>query len=125
MSRLYNIMDELIARTGAVMSGTDITTSVPDATKTNTASITLPAGVWIVNFQVGLNVGSSPHTFQATITTTSDNASQQVYSQGVLRHNLTAILSIEQSTTVYGTVYHNIGQAGTALQNKLTAIRIA
>ena len=125
MSRLYSILDELIKRTGTIVPGTEITTSVPDSIKTNTASVTLPAGVWIVNFQVGLNVGSSPHAFQATITTTSDNASQQVYSQGILRHNLTAILSIEQSTTVYGTVYHTIGQERTALQNKLTAIRIA
>lgn len=110
---------------GSIITGSTITTTVPTATKTNCAKLTLPPGAWIITYQVGLNVGTSQHTYQATITTDSDIASQQIYSLGVLRHNLAAILNTTSNTNVYGTVYHNIGSDGTALQNRLTAVRIA
>lgn len=110
---------------GTIVSGTNSTTiSVPKSSKTNTTSLSLGAGKWLVVFQAALAVPAGTQ-YQATITTSYDIAAEQVIANsGISRLNMVAILNLASQTTIYGTMYQNSNSAITVNTNTLNAIRI-
>lgn len=111
---------------GTIVSGTNSTTiSVPKSSKTNTTSVSLSAGKWLVVFQAALNIPAGTQ-YQATITTSYDVSAEQIMAGvgGISRLNMVAILNLGSQTTVYGTMYQNSNSDITVNANMINAIRI-
>ena len=114
-------------QTGAIINGTALTSTVANATKTNTSSVEVGAGTWLILFQAALPLGTGKQ-FQATITPSgeSDLCAMQPGTAitGLTRLNVTAIYSTNSTATVYGTMYHNNGSALTVNTSNILAVRL-
>ncbi len=120
-------LNKLSQTSQTVQTGTALTTTVANTTKTNTISVALSKGIWIVVYQAALPIGTSKQ-FQSTIS----NGSTDIVAQqngtaitGLTRHNVTAIVELSDLTMIYGTMYHNSGSTLTINTNKMWAVRIS
>lgn len=121
---LYKITERINA-IGTVRAGSVVTSSVPNATKTNVASVSVEAGTWLVIYNAAISV-SSGKQYQATIfVNNSDVAAEQNFSGRLVRLNLSAVVQLTGATTIYGTAFHDQGTTVSMNTNVLRAIRLA
>ena len=123
---IKSAVDSINSNLGTITNQTSITTTIPSAAKTQSCSISLGAGVYVITFLAGLNVASGTQV-QITITQgTTDIVAPQIFigSTGLHKLEAVAIININATTTIYGTVYQNSGSSITMSTNIMKAVKI-
>ena len=122
---IKKLIYKMLTCIGTVESSGGLVSSIPSGTKTNASSLTLASGKWLVIYQAALSL-SATKNFQATITLGTDRAAQQITTgaSAIHRLNLSTVIEVTQTATVYGTMYHTNGSAVSVNTSTMMAIRI-
>lgn len=120
---------------GNVVEGTSSVTALANSTTTNIASVSLSAGTWLVTGQFNCPVASADNfRVYASLTTSSASLSYVSYTnhtvigsaQSSYATNLSRIIEVSGTTTVYLVANQNSGSAKTLTtsRNLIRAVRI-
>lgn len=131
----YSFKMAMLQEGGNVVEGTSSVTSLASGTTTNIASVSLTAGTWLVTGQFNCPVASADSfRVYASITTTSGSLTYGAYTnhtvlgsaQSSYATNLSRIIEVTGTTTVYLVANQNSGAAKTLTtsRNLIRAVRI-